>query len=155
MTLSIGRINGGNRNYHLGEITDPAIGYYATGLGMTTVGSLARQLDIPEEILRDGLANLLIGMSPDGTTRLRETDVKVFGFDSAYSPGKDVSIMFALGSEVVQEQILIAHLTAISQSIDYTERYAVWARRGAGGSQQIPGDPELPGFQCIVGEIFE
>ena len=139
MTASIGKITNENKSYHLSEITDAVDAYYLKDRPVRAIGSLAPTLGLGSEVTSEQVLNVLSGMSPDGTTKIRERQVKTLGFDLAMSARKEISILHALGNERTRGRIEAAHRAATDASFAYLESVATFVRRGAGGLDVLPG----------------
>ena len=63
--------------------------------------------------------------------------VSVAGYDLTFSPVKSVSALWALADPGVAAQGEAAHTAAVTDTIGWLERTAVYTRLGAGGLQQV------------------
>lgn len=140
MTASIGKITTANKGYHLSEITDAVDSYYLSDRPVRAIGTLPPTLGLGPEVTSEQVLNVLSGMTPDGTSKLRERQVKTLGFDLAMSARKEISILHALGNEHMRVQIEAAHRAATDASLAYLESAATFVRRGAGGADVLPGE---------------
>ncbi len=65
------------------------------------------------------------------------------GFDLTFSAPKSVSLLWALGGPVAALEVQAVHREAVEAALDYLQREACWTRRGAGGSEFVPGNGYL------------
>lgn len=63
--------------------------------------------------------------------------VAVAGFDLTFSVPKSISVLWALASRDVQQQILAAHHDAVNQVLEWLEDSAIHTRTGRGGAAHI------------------
>ncbi|WP_175484300.1 MobF family relaxase, partial [Modestobacter sp. DSM 44400] len=81
----------------------------------------------------DGPGAVLLG-TPFVTTGPR---VSVAGYDLTFSPVKSVSALWALADPDVAAQVEAAHTAAVTDTIGWLERTAVYTRLGTGGLRQV------------------
>lgn len=72
----------------------------------------------------------------DGTAREVWQGGHRVGFDFTFTPGKDVSVLFALGDEQQRMEALSSHKTAVAKALEYLESVTE-TRRGQGGKDVI------------------
>ncbi|MDR1387368.1 MAG: relaxase domain-containing protein, partial [Propionibacteriaceae bacterium] len=81
----------------------------------------------------------------------RETRGKrqpVAGFDITFSPSKSVSVLWALGSKDVADQVRAIHDRAVKHALATIERDFLFTREGARGVRQVP-------TQGLIAALFE
>lgn len=144
--LSIGKLAAGPDagRYYVEQVAHGREDYYAgegeapgawSGSGATTLG-LAGEVD------EGGLTRLLRAEDPATGEPLRRplASGAVAGFDLTFRPPKSVSVLWAIGEAGVARQVRLGHEAAVDASLGYLEREACRARRGAGGTTQVPGE---------------
>ena len=124
VTASIGKITDANKGYHLSDITEAVDAYYLADRHIVAVGRLAVTLELPSQPSNEQVINVLSGLTPDGSSPLRERATKNLGFDLVFSARKEISILHALGGEHIRTEIEAAHAIARTAGIDY----ATWSR---------------------------
>ena len=94
-----------------------------------------------EGMARGGqLRDLLEGGDPSSGEVLRQSSVRVTGWDVTYSPPKSVSVLHAAGDTRVAAETLAAHRAAVRSVLGWLESDACWTRRGAGGARRLVGE---------------
>jgi conjugative relaxase-like TrwC/TraI family protein len=142
--LSIGKLGQGQEGYYLEAVAQGVEDYY-TGVGEPPgrwVGSAARELGIGGAVDDDSLRAVLDGDHPRTGDPLaaRHGGAGVPGFDLTFSAPKSVSVLFGLSGDELSAPICGAHETAVDAALDYMERHAAVARRGAGGAESVSGN---------------
>jgi len=148
--LSIGKLGKGQERYYLGKVAEGAEGYYS-GEGEAAgewVGDAASRLGLEGGVTADQLTAMLTGRNPlDGEPLLGMQGVPakgaVPGFDLTCSAPKSVSLLWGLGGPVAAVEVSAAHREAVGAALAYMQREACWTRRGAGGSEFVPGNGYL------------
>jgi conjugative relaxase-like TrwC/TraI family protein len=148
--LTIGKLGAGQEGYYLEMVAEGAEDYY-TGEGELPgewIGDAARDLGLQGKVEADQLTAMLTGRNPaDGMPLLGTNGVPakggVPGFDLTFSVPKSASVLWALGGPVAAGQVSEAHREAVAAALDYMQREACWARRGAGGSEFVQGNGYL------------
>ena len=142
--LSLGKLAPGQQQYYVDTVARGAEEYY-TGAkeapGQWT-GSAAPLLGLNGEVDADELANVLGHVDRTGTYRLtssRSVPV-VAGFDATFCAPKSVSLLFALGSPEVSNEVRNGADAATSASMEVLEQVACRVRRGRGGHMVLEGD---------------
>ena len=67
----------------------------------------------------------------------RQSTTAVAGFDLTFTPVKSVSALWAIAPRQVADQIAAAHHAAVTDTLTWLERDAVYTRGGHGGVQQL------------------
>ena len=94
-----------------------------------------------EGMARGGqLRDLLEGGDPSSGEVLRQSSVRVTGWDVTYSPPKSVSVLHAAGDTRVAAETLAGHRAAVRSALGWLESDACWTRRGAGGARRLVGE---------------
>lgn len=119
--------------------------YYAeaTSRAATWWGRGAERLGLGGPVLPEQVRSLFAGLSPDGSTELRQVQHRpgsqqVAAFDVTFSAPKSVSILWALGDEETRNRILAAHDKAVTAALCYLQDEAAYTRHGHGGSRRDP-----------------
>ena len=142
--LSLGKLAPGQQQYYLETVARGAEEYY-TGAREAPgqwCGSAAPRLGLEGEVDADALGHVLEHVDPTGTYRLtgaRSVPV-VAGFDATFCAPKSVSLLFALGSPEVSNEVRNAADAAISASLSVLEQVACRVRRGQGGHTVLESD---------------
>ena len=140
---SLGKIGRG----HLGYFLDLAREDYQERGGERPgywIGKGAQEFGLEGEVGRDALYNLFDGLSPEGSRRLTQTQIREdradhrSGWDLTYSAPKSVSILWALGSPDVREAVEACHRQAVAAAMAYLEDESLYTRRGKGGTTLEP-----------------
>ncbi len=143
--LSLGKLAPGQQQYYLDTVARGAEEYYtgAREAPGQSVGAGAARLGLAGEVDAEELGRVLEHVDPKtGTYRLtgsRSVPV-VAGFDATFNAPKSVSLLFALGSPEVSNQVRNAHDAAQSAALEVLERAACRVRRGQGGQDVQDGD---------------
>ncbi len=142
--LSIGRLQPGRAEYYLDTVASGIEDYY-TGAGEAPgewIGQSAELLGLKGEVDDDDLHSVLDSFFPGSGERMTRAQgaPKVPGFDTTFSAPKSVSLLFALGSPEVSNEVRNAHDAAVRASVRFLETEAARARRGKGGLTQIEAD---------------
>ncbi len=142
--LSIGMLAAGQvERYHLAFVTEEPAAYYtaageAPGVWM---GAGADDLELRGQVVEDHLTALLDGRHPhtgETLVGVQAARTRRGRRSTSRSPRpKGVSLAMALGDTETRPQVLAAHDAAVAQALDYLERRALAARRGAQGATQI------------------
>jgi len=61
----------------------------------------------------------------------------VAGYELTFTPVKSVSVLGALGGEVVWQEVLDAHRAAVDTALEYVQDHASYSRAGVNGVRQI------------------
>ena len=142
--LSIGKLGQGQESYYLEAVAQGVEDYY-TSAGEPPgrwAGSAARELRVGGEVETDALRFALAGAHPRTGDPLaaRRGSSRVPGFDLTFSAPKAVSVLYGLADDALATEICGAHETAVDAALDYVERHAAVARRGAGGHESVTGN---------------
>lgn len=137
--LSLGKIAAGPAaaRYYTDQVALGRDDYYA-GEGErpgTWVGSGAGALRLAGEVDAGRFAELLDGAG----LRRPPREGAVAGFDLTFSAPKSVSVLWAVGSPDIVEELHAGHEAAVAEALGYLEREACRARRGAGGHTIVAG----------------
>jgi conjugative relaxase-like TrwC/TraI family protein len=142
--LSLGVLAPGKAQYYLDTVASGVEDYY-TGAGEAPgqwVGRAAALLGLEGEVVGDDLHAVLASRHPDTGDRLTRAQgaPKVPGFDATFSAPKSVSLLFAIGSPEVSNEVRNAHDTAVDRALEVLEDETARARRGKGGLTQVGAD---------------
>jgi conjugative relaxase-like TrwC/TraI family protein len=98
------------------------------------LGRGAARLGLNRVVDEDDFLALVAGVDP-GTGRLLgtpHTERTVRGFDVTCSAPKSASVLFAVGDQVVRQQVLDGHDAAVAAVADWIERHGHWRYRMGG-----------------------
>jgi conjugative relaxase-like TrwC/TraI family protein len=147
--LSLGKLGPGQHAYYVDAVARGAEEYYTEGKEApgVWVGAGAARLGLDGEVDSDALANLLRHADPSGTWRLTSTQSvpTVAAYDATFCAPKSVSLLYALGSAEVSNEVRNAADAAVTASLEVLERVACRVRRGAGGKTVLDGDGFVAG----------
>lgn len=139
--LSVGKLSPGQGNYYLRSVAQGAEDYYlfsgeAPGRWL---GGGCGGLGLAGRVKAEHFTSVLDGCDPQTGESLgkRWATSKLPGFDLTFSAPKSVSVLWALGDDLLREQMRDAHDRAVDAALGYLERTASHARRGHAGSEQI------------------
>jgi conjugative relaxase-like TrwC/TraI family protein len=136
--LSIGKLV--SARYYLDSVAKGVEDYYA-GHGEAAgvwMGAGAGLLGLSDEVAGDDLVAVLAGCAPDGSALVSGKAAaagRLAGFDLTMSAPKSVTLLFALGDDIVRDVTRAAHDVAVSQALGYLEAEAARLRRGHDGTQ--------------------
>ena len=137
--LTIGKL--GNPDYYLAQVADGLEEYYtnakeAPGVWM---GASAERLGLVGEVDGDELHRVLDHRDPKTGTRLTRAQgaPKVPGFDGTFCAPKSVSLLFALGSPEISNEVRNAHDAAVATAMRAMEDFAARSRRGKAGAERM------------------
>lgn len=105
------------------------------------LGKGAELLGLSGKIQGEFFQNLLDGFTPDRSSPLVQnagSEKRQCGWDLTFGAPKSVSVLWALSSPEVREQIEQAHKSAVFYALDYIEEVAGVTRRGPGGVIKEP-----------------
>jgi conjugative relaxase-like TrwC/TraI family protein len=142
--LSLGKLAPGQQQYYLDTVARGLEEYYtgAKEAPGVWVGSGSARLGLSGEVDAEALRRVLEHVDPSGVYRLtasRSVPV-VAGFDVTFCAPKSVSLLFALGSPEVSNEVRNAADAAAAGSLGVLERVACRVRRGQGGHTVVDGD---------------
>jgi conjugative relaxase-like TrwC/TraI family protein len=147
--LSIGKLGAGQEKYYLDKVAEGAEDYYS-GEGEAEgqwMGTAAKELGLSGDVEADQLTAMLTGNNPVNGEPLGLRQVggrgPVPGFDLTFSAPKSASLLWALGGGEVGAEVAAAHQRSVQAALGYLQRQACWTRRGAGGSEFVPGNGYL------------
>jgi conjugative relaxase-like TrwC/TraI family protein len=137
--LTIGKLR--DPNYYLAQVADGLEEYYtnakeAPGVWM---GRSSERLGLSGEVDGAVLHRVLDHRDPKTGTRLTRAQgaPKVPGFDATFCAPKSVSLLFALGSPEVSNEVRNAHDAAVSTAVRALEDFAARSRRGKAGAERL------------------
>ena len=115
---------------------------YYTERGSTPgqwIGRGAETLGLAGSPAPGDLEQLLRGVHPDSGERLAglREGRKNAGFDLTWTAPKSVSVLLAVGDDIVRREILGAHAAGVRAGLDYLEHFECQARRGTGGARIV------------------
>jgi Ti-type conjugative transfer relaxase TraA len=142
--LTLGALAPGKAQYYLDTVASGVEDYY-TGAGEAPgqwVGRAAELLGLEGAVVGDDLHAVLASLDPRTGDRLTRAQgaPKVPGFDATFSAPKSVSLLFAIGSPEVSNEVRNAHDTAVERALEVLEDETARARRGKGGLTQVGAD---------------
>ncbi len=142
--LSVGVLKPGRQEYYLSTVASGLEDYYA-GAGEAPgqwVGAASARLGLEGQVDGVELGAVLASLDPASGERLTRAQgaPKVPGFDATFNAPKSVSLLFALGSPEVSNEVRNAHDAAVASSLAFLESVGSRARRGKGGLTQVDGD---------------
>lgn len=144
--LSIGKLTTPRVDYYLGSLTATTDEYYLnpTEIPGRWTGALAPTLGLglDGQVNPDGFRSIIDGRHPGDDRPLipgAGTAGRVSGFDLTFSAPKSVSVAWALSDPDTASVVAAAHDAAVGEAFAALEAEAVMARRGHGGTRQIPG----------------
>ena len=153
--LSIAKVGGGGK-YH-GYLTGEY--YLDSGPAAVWMGEGATCLGLEGEVSEQQFRRLGAGFSPTGrkpkplvmnagmtTDHAKGTRGHVQGWDLTFSAPKSVSVLWAIGSGTVREQITDCHRQAVRDALQYLEDEAAWTRRGKSGERRTRAKLVVAGF---------
>jgi conjugative relaxase-like TrwC/TraI family protein len=158
--LSLWKLRVGVESYYLAQVASGLDEYY-TGAGEAMgrwAGSGSPLLGLVDDVTGEGLRAVLAGLAP-GTgltpngTRLTSHPRRVPGFDLTFSVPKSVSVVWALGDPLVQDAVVEACETALTESLGWLEREACFVRRGS-NNRHAAADPAGFGTRRMIAEGF-
>jgi hypothetical protein len=137
--LNVGKLTGGPNagQYYLDQIARGR-DEYDHGEGQTPgpwVGASAGLLGLCGEVDGDDFLRLLGGA---GRRNARANGVA--GFDLTFRAPKSVSVLWAIASPAIGQQLRAGHDAAVEEALAYLERQACRGRRGTDGTVQVQGD---------------
>lgn len=139
--LTLAALEPGKAQYYLDTVASGVEDYY-TGAGEAPgrwIGRSSERLGLTGEVDGDDLHAVLASLDPTAGERLTraQSAPKVPGFDATFSAPKTVSLLFALGSPEVADEVRAAHDFAVERTVRVLEDETARARRGKGGLTQI------------------
>jgi len=137
--LTIGKLR--DPNYYLAQVADGLEEYYTNAKEAPGVwiGRSAERLGLAGEVDGAVLHRVLDHRDPETGTRLTRAQgaPKVPGFDATFCAPKSVSLLFALGSPEVSNEVRNAHDAAVGAAVRALEGFAARSRRGKGGAERM------------------
>ncbi len=138
--LSVWKLAHGQEAYYLQAVAQGVEDYYVGGEAPGRwIASSQTTIGLAGEVAGDDLHAVLSGRDPSSGTRLGQPH-KVPGFDLTFRAPKSVSVLFGLGEPGTARQVRDAHDHAVEAALEWSERHAVWSRRGHGGVEQVRGE---------------
>jgi len=141
VVVSLRRLTVGHEEYYEREVAGPAQDYYAMrGEAQGEwVGSGSNVLAL-EGMARGGqLRDLLEGGDPSSGEVLRQSSMRVTGWDVTYSPPKSVSVLHAAGDTRVAAETLAAHRAAVRSALGVVGVRCVLEVAGGGRGEAAGG----------------
>lgn len=142
--LNIGKlaVNGGE--YYL-EVVASGVEDYYLGAGEAPgwwTGSAASQLGLSGRVNASDLEAVLAGTHPrTGEKLLRGFGgPRLPGFDLTFRAPKSVSLLWALSTPDVAEEVRACHDRAVATALEFLERHAIGTRRGTNGVEHVEAD---------------
>jgi conjugative relaxase-like TrwC/TraI family protein len=122
------------------------------------MGAAAPLLGLEGQVAGDDLRAVLAGLAPDTGLTPSGTQVaahprRVPGYDLTLSVPKSVSVLWALGDPLVQDEVTTACEAALNESLAWLEREACFVRRGT-NNRQARVDPAEFGTRRMVADGF-
>jgi conjugative relaxase-like TrwC/TraI family protein len=142
--LSIGKLVAGQERYYEQQVAHGADDYYA-GRGEVEgrwMGAGAAALGLDGEVEAEAFGALIGGRDPNSGEVLRSGSGRdrVCSLDLTFSAPKSVSVLFAIGDEVMSRSLVEAHEEAVGAALGYLEREACRVRRGHAGRIELPAE---------------
>jgi len=135
--LSVWKLAPGQELYYLEAVAKGVEDYYVGGEAPGRwIASSNQLLGLDGIVEPDALHHVLAGHDPSTGTQLGQPH-KVPGYDLTFRAPKSVSVLFGLGDPDTARAVRDAHDEAVRSALDFTERHAVWSRRGHAGKNQI------------------
>jgi conjugative relaxase-like TrwC/TraI family protein len=105
------------------------------------LGRSAARLGLDGEVDGDAFHRVLSHADPSTRARLTDgrSDPKVVGIDATFCAPKSVSLLHALGSGEVSNEVRNAHDAAVRAAVEFYE-HAAQGRRGHGGVEVVEGE---------------
>ncbi|MEO2108923.1 MAG: MobF family relaxase, partial [Actinomycetota bacterium] len=142
--LNIGKlaVNGGE--YYL-EVVASGVEDYYLGAGEAPgwwTGNAAAQLGLSGRVNASDLEAVLAGTHPrTGDKLLRGFGgPRLPGFDLTFRAPKSVSLLWALSTPDVAEDVRACHDRAVATALEFLERHAIGTRRGTNGVEHVEAD---------------
>lgn len=142
--LNIGKlaVNGGE--YYL-EVVASGVEDYYLGAGEAPgwwTGNAAAQLGLSGRVTASDLEAVLAGTHPrTGDKLLRGFGgPRLPGFDLTFRAPKSVSLLWALSTPGVAEDVRACHDRAVATALEFLERHAIGTRRGTNGVEHVEAD---------------
>ena len=142
--LSVGKLAPGQQQYYLDTVAGGAEEYY-TGAKEAPgewLGAGAGQLGLAGKVDAEHLGRVLGHVDPASGGRLTaaRSVPTVAGFDATFCAPKSVSLLFALGTPEVSNEVRNSADAAVKASLQVLEDAACRVRRGHGGLTVLDGD---------------
>lgn len=142
--LTLGKLAQGQQQYYLDTVAKGAEEYY-TGAKEAPGqwhGDAAARLGLAGEVDADTLGAVLGHVHPLTGEPLSNgrSHPTLAGFDVTFSAPKSVSLLFALGSPEVSNEVRNGHDAAVRDALTVLEDEASFGRRGRGGAVTVKGD---------------
>ena len=142
--LSVGKLAPGQQQYYLDTVAGGAEEYYTGGKEAPGVwiGAGGSQLGLEGEVDAEALGRILEHVDPTSSGRLTaaRSVPTVAGFDATFCAPKSVSLLFALGTPEVSNEVRNSADAAVRASLHVLEDAACRVRRGKGGHTVLEGD---------------
>ena len=142
--LSVGKLAPGQQDYYLDTVARGAEEYYTGGKEAPGqwIGAGASRLGLTGEVDAIALGRVLEHTHPSDAGRLTaaRSVPTVAGFDATFCAPKSVSLLFALGTPEVSNEVRNAADAAVRASLQVLEDAACRVRRGKGGHSVLDGD---------------
>mgnify|MGYP000200425393 CR=1 FL=1 len=142
--LNIGKlaVNGGE--YYL-EVVASGVEDYYLGAGEAPgwwTGTAASQLGLSGRVNASDLEAVLAGTHPRTGEALRSGrgGPRLPGFDLTFRAPKSVSLLWALSTPDVAEDVRACHDRAVATALEFLERHAIGTRRGTNGVEHVEAD---------------
>lgn len=138
--LSVWKLAPGQERYYLEAVAKGIEDYYVGGEAPGEwIASSFHLFGLDGIVEPDAFHHVLAGRDPSTGTALGQPH-KVPGYDLTFRAPKSVSVLFGLGDSDTARAVRNAHDEAVRSALDFTERHAVWSRRGHAGKNQIRCD---------------
>ena len=142
--LSLGKLAHGQQQYYLDTVARGAEEYYTGGKEAPGewYGIAALRLGLHGAVDAEDLGAVLGHLDPHTGVPLTDdrSHPQVAGFDATFSAPKSVSLLFALGSPEVSNEVRNAHDAAVRGAFEALEDVAAVGRRGHAGAITVSGD---------------
>lgn len=126
--LSVRRLGSGAVSYYMAP-TRPGKGSKAAEPPGMWMGGGSSYLGLWGEVRAEELRAVLKGRDPSGGSKLGTGQTRVAGFDLTFAAPKSVSILHALGSDHLANELLEIHSAAVCEVLCHLEREVVRVQR--------------------------
>jgi len=140
----LGKLAAGQQQYYEAEVARGLEEYYSGEKEAPGqwIGRAAGRLGLEGEVGSVALERVLGHQHPGTGEPLADGRVqpKVVGFDATFSAPKSVSLLYAVGSPEMSNQVRNAHDASVAAAFAFLEQHAAVGRRGAAGCFSVAGE---------------
>ena len=143
---------GESGGYYLKSVPDgPADYYLDSPAGGYWLGQGSTRLGLDGTVSDEAFRRVLAGADPTTGEMLvsgKAADPgRTPGYDLLFSPPKSVTLLAVFAERDVAEQVRQAHRQAVADTMTFIETEVAAARRGDGGTRQLPAELVAAGFE--------